>query len=300
VLHRAVAFGVSAALTIVVAFLPLFLKYGPSLLDVVATRPTLVRIAYAASLGTFGLVGTLAIALLTAWALWSLARRPAHATYADETRRRRAHIGAAAVNVVAFAAAYAAMPNEGAYLIPAIPSLVTLIALAVPARLALAGCALAASSSLLLSAYQREGEVILDIAGSAVADQVERERIDCIGRAAGAFAAGLGDGEYLIAAHRMPIVRYHTPPARRLHVIDEVDARDGDRFRLGLDSDGVATPASQRVGPVPVAARVFILDEIAVYQPPVDGLAPEIVPVAARCPVPRTALLRVPLDLRRR
>jgi len=142
--------------------------------------------------------------------------------------------------------------------------------------------------------------VILDLTGSAVADQIERERIDCIGRAAGAFAAGLGEGEYLIAAHRMPIVRYHTPPARRLHVIDEVDARDGDRFRLGLDSDGVATPASQRVSSVPAAARVFVLDEIAVYQPPVDGLAPEIVPVAARCPVPRTALLRVPLDLRRR
>ena len=69
---------------------------------------------------------------------------------------------------------------------------------------------------------------------------------------------------------------------------------------LGLDSDGVATPASQRVPTVPAGARVFMLDEIAIYQAPVDGLAPEIVPVAARCPVPRTALLRVPLDLRRR
>src|SRR5262249_41748954 len=61
VLRRAVAFGVATALTTVVAFLPLFLKYGPSLLDVVATRPALVRVAYAATLGTFGLIGTIAI-----------------------------------------------------------------------------------------------------------------------------------------------------------------------------------------------------------------------------------------------
>jgi hypothetical protein len=306
-LRRAASYGASAALTTVVAFLPLFLKYGTGLLEVVPTRPALLRVAYAASLGVFGLVGTLAIAALIVVALWSLVRRLVGGTAvasrddaADEARRRRAHLGAAAVNVAVFAAVYLAMPNEGAYLIPAIPSLVTLLALAVPPRLALAGCALVASSSLLLSAYQRDGEVILDLAGSAVADQVERERLECIGRAAGAFAAGLGDDAYLIAAHRMPIVRAHTPPAQRLHVIDEIDARDGDRFRLGLDSDGIATPTRQRVNDVRADSRLFVLDEIAVYQPQVPGVAPQVVPVAAHCPVPRTALLRIPIDLRQR
>jgi hypothetical protein len=297
-LRRALAYGAAAALTAAVAFLPLFLKYGASLLGIVQTRPALLRVAYAASLGAFGLVGAAAIAALAALALWTLARR-ALASGTGE-RRQRAHLGAAAVNVAAFAAAYIAVPNEGAYLIPAIPSLVTVIALAVPPRLALAGCALAAASSLLLSAYQRDGEVIVDVAGSAVVDRIERQRLDCIARAAGAFAGAMAEDEYLIVAHRMPMVRQFTPWARRLHVIDEVDAREGDRYRLGLDSDGATTPSRERVNNIPADSRFFVLDEVAVYQPPVDGLAPRPVPIAAGCPVPRTALLRVPLDLRRR
>lgn len=298
--RRALTYVAAAAATAALAFLPLFLKYGTSLLGVVQTRPGLVRIVYAASLGNFGLVGTLAIAVLATLALWSLARKPRAHAAGDDERRHRAHVVAAGVNVAVFAAAYLAMPNEGAYLIPAIPSLVTLIALAVSARAALAGCALAASSSLLLSAYQREGEVIVDIAGSAVADQIERRRIACIAREAGAFAANLGDDEYLIAAHRMPMVRLSTPRARRLHVIDEVEARSGDRFRLGLDSDGITTPAHERVNQIPADARFYVIDEIQVYQKPVAGLAPQPVPIARACPAPRTALLRLPLDLRRR
>jgi hypothetical protein len=214
-------------------FLPLLWQFGSRLFRILSGGyPDLGRVAYLASVGTFGVVGSLTLAcaaVLLPFGLWRRIRT------LGSSRRHAAALLASAVGVAIPALLFFLMPNESGYLITALPFLYLLIASCMSRWQSTCIALLAASSSWVLSLHPTDRGLAIELAGSVLANHRERNRMVCTAQRLAAIAGTLAPGEFLVLGEWYPVVRHFTLPDKQRMLLYDLAALDGDRYVLSGD-----------------------------------------------------------------
>ncbi len=191
-LRRVLAAGVIAAVICIGAFLPVYMRYGWSFLSFYANHafPDWLGIVARMTVEVWGVLGMAGILLALAAAPFARAR---------PSLSGRQSLAWASMLVI-FAIAFICLPDEAAYLIPAVPFVLLLLWRAAP-RWAFAACCLfvIASPFLSFSGFR-------PVAGLIVQDHRDRVATDAsIGRLLQFTALATGSNAYIVGGWQPPI-----------------------------------------------------------------------------------------------
>ncbi len=192
---------VSGGITLLL-FVPVLREIGMRVLGMpVAGSIGLTQRLFNPTVGVFGLVGVPAVAV----AAWCAIRSPERVSVGMSNERQRG-LGAWAWWLVAiYTLLFLRLPDEPAYLLPALMGGYMLLAMRASARV-LWGLALAMAVSTAVGslARQPDGEVTLRLAGPLPREQALQDRRNCIASVLRKHLAGRPATEYVVTAEYRP------------------------------------------------------------------------------------------------
>jgi hypothetical protein len=135
-LEKAFLFISVFAVAAVVAFSPVLLTYGLNVLPALSGRPALLAAGYHGTVEIFGALGFFAVALLAVYVVLTMRKPPQKARAPEQTNFSRAVRAYALTAVAVSIALFMLYPDEGGYLIPAVPFAWLLLAIYIQSSVA--------------------------------------------------------------------------------------------------------------------------------------------------------------------
>lgn len=226
---------VSGGITLAL-FVPAILEIGMRVLGVPAAgSASLMQRVFNPTIGLFGLIGVPAVATVACLAIWA-PQASSEGLLCERQRRLRAW---AWWLVIIYALLFLRLPDESAYLLPAVMGGYLLLAMRTSARV-LWGLTIAMAISTMVGSLARkpEGGVTLRLAGPVPREQALQDRRSCIASVLRKHLASRPATEYVVTADYRPQLLWALRDRHAPQLLYTVD-RNKDDGAL-RDSEGVA------------------------------------------------------------